>query len=1003
MNILLYNELNPSIIPNYEKFKAFIEADDFKSADVKKIGHNLYRSRLNRSDRLLFSVYKHGGQAYALILEFVKNHEYENSRFLRQVSDIEEDKIPNIISFNEDPPSLTYLNTNHNTVNFLDKIISFDDNQKSVYALSPPLVIIGSAGSGKTALTLEKMKQATGNVLYITQSEYLVKNSRELYCANYYENEHQEVDFLSFQEFLETIQVPSGKAVTFTLFKQSFFSNQRTPIKDAHKLFEEFRGVLTGSIINTQYLSRSEYLNLGVKQSIFLEEEREQVYDLFEKYLKFLSDSDLYDSNLVSYSYLELIKSNYDFMVIDEVQDLTNIQLYLILKSLKRSSDFILCGDSNQIVHPNFFSWTNVKRLLSTNEDLGKSDQLISILNTNYRNSPQLTEIANRILKIKNLRFGSIDKESHYLIKSNRHSNGEVMILENSSIIREELNNKTKASILFAVIVLNESHKELARQHFNTPLVFTIQEAKGLEYENIILYDFLSHEEARFREIADGVNPSDLSDELKYSRSKDKSDKSSEVYKFYINALYVAITRAIKNLYWIETNTAQSFLHLLDLDNIQSSLELANQSSDLDAWRLEAGKLELQGKHEQAELIKSEILKQQTPPWEVMTTFDKYFAMSIFDNDKEAILKLYEYGLVYLDIGIFEELYFERNFKPIRDLKKGIDLLKQKHYVPYMFKKTDLILNQIDLYGIEFKNVFNQTPLIAATWIGNVDIVKMLCEMGADKNAHDANGLTAFQVALMQASRDEKYAKKVLPFIYDLLVPNSISFKIDNKLVKIDNHRQVFFIVNMMISMFYNVKPTRLDYNWELKLVYKFFYQLSGFSSQDFIDAIKYIPDNLLPKNLKKSQNVTYILSSNEVEKENGYKLFKRIKHGEYLFNHLAIIHNGDQYINIYSKLGAEIFSNIFENEINNPDYEEKIKQEYLEHIKCESPIAYFDYSPVTFNKMQYTISENGNFVDFLLRNEYKRLVKYNNVQNAKKIMLNKLKAAIEQKNDNEI
>jgi hypothetical protein len=181
MNILLYNELNPSIIPNYEKFKAFIEADDFKSADVKKIGHNLYRSRLNRSDRLLFSVYKHGGQAYALILEFVKNHEYENSRFLRQVSDIEEDKIPNIISFNEDPPSLTYLNTNHNTVNFLDKIISFDDNQKSVYALSPPLVIIGSAGSGKTALTLEKMKQATGNVLYITQSEYLVKNSRELY------------------------------------------------------------------------------------------------------------------------------------------------------------------------------------------------------------------------------------------------------------------------------------------------------------------------------------------------------------------------------------------------------------------------------------------------------------------------------------------------------------------------------------------------------------------------------------------------------------------------------------------------------------------------------------------------------------------------------------------------------------------------------------------------------------------------------------------------------
>ncbi|MEI6747427.1 MAG: hypothetical protein WCL34_15805, partial [Methylococcaceae bacterium] len=283
MNILLYNELNATKIPNFKKFTSYIEADDFKSADVKKIGDNLYRARLNQADRLLFSIYKHAGKSYALILEFIKNHDYANSRFLRQVSDIEEDKIPTISTFNEnDAVPLVYLNATHHSVNLLDKIISFDDTQHEIFGLNPPLVIIGSAGSGKTALTLEKMKQAIGDVLYVTQSAYLVKNSRDLYYANHYENEHQEVDFLSFQEFLETIQVPHGKPITFPVFKQWFSRNRQNQIKDGHKLFEEFRGVLTGSIIDKSYLSREEYFNLGVKQSIFLQEEREVVYGLFE-------------------------------------------------------------------------------------------------------------------------------------------------------------------------------------------------------------------------------------------------------------------------------------------------------------------------------------------------------------------------------------------------------------------------------------------------------------------------------------------------------------------------------------------------------------------------------------------------------------------------------------------------------------------------------------------------------------------------------------------------
>jgi hypothetical protein len=49
-------------------------------------------------------------------------------------------------------------------------------------------------------------------------------------------------------------------------------------------------------------------------------------------------------------------------------------------------------------------------------------------------------------------------------------------------------------------------------------------------------------------------------------------------------------------------------------------LHLTNQNSSLDAWRQEAHRLELQGKQEQAERIRTEILKQKTPSWEVIDT-----------------------------------------------------------------------------------------------------------------------------------------------------------------------------------------------------------------------------------------------------------------------------------------------------------------------------------------------------------------------------------------------
>ena len=107
--------------------------------------------------------------------------------------------------------------------------------------------MIGSAGSGKTALTLEKMKDAPGEVLYVTRSPYLVHNSRKLYYALEYENDAQDVSFLSFAEYLASLRVPQGREMSFRDFTQWFARHRAAShLKDPHPLFEEFQGVITG-------------------------------------------------------------------------------------------------------------------------------------------------------------------------------------------------------------------------------------------------------------------------------------------------------------------------------------------------------------------------------------------------------------------------------------------------------------------------------------------------------------------------------------------------------------------------------------------------------------------------------------------------------------------------------------------------------------------------------------------------------------------------------------
>uniref|UniRef100_UPI002FD312CF DEAD/DEAH box helicase family protein n=1 Tax=Wolbachia endosymbiont of Pentidionis agamae TaxID=3110435 RepID=UPI002FD312CF len=401
MSLVFYSqEFNESDLgddesPLRKKFDLIVEdLKENKSTNLGKIklisgigNAKYFRAKLDKANRLLFTSVKHNDENAFVILEVILNHDYQKSKFLRSREKIKniEIKNPYLASSPEEVELKDYPQ-----ISWLGKFITFSTTQKEIVEMVEeckfPLVVSGAAGSGKTSVALESLKKMQEKfegekILYITQSGNLIREAKKLF--EYKDCDKidkitgkpetcipEEIEFLSLHEFFEKVigeDVKEKKPIdrnTFFLWFNNICKKEKFKEykKEGDKIFEEFTAVISG-----EGLGREKYKDLGSRKAIFSQDKRDHIYDLFEEYKKFIEEnSKYYDSSLVAYEYVERLhedKKVYDAVVIYEVQDLTNSILDLILKSLKdeNKSNFLLCGDVNQVIHPSFFSLSKFK------------------------------------------------------------------------------------------------------------------------------------------------------------------------------------------------------------------------------------------------------------------------------------------------------------------------------------------------------------------------------------------------------------------------------------------------------------------------------------------------------------------------------------------------------------------------------------------------------------------------------------------------------------------
>jgi tetratricopeptide (TPR) repeat protein len=518
-----------------------------------------------------------------------------------------------------------------------DLALHLTPEQQAILTRPLPLLVSGTAGSGKTTLGiyyLLKLPLAKEKKLFITYNYYLKTAAEKLYFsllnASPLKDEFHHPAFFTFQEYCLAVAAhyhrpfPREHYVDFERFGGIIQGNSLAHRYDAALIWEEIRSIIKGalpqinitilkkaaenirqshlsaallnalqqqfltfarlqslekvntfvgkylqtntltfagnirSFIETQservltvlertvdllqkereltqkkYLSFVDYEALGRKKAPNFQLDRQAIYKIFEWYQERLDSESLWDELDLTREIMNLLsereadEQRYDLVVCDEVQDLTDVQHDLLFYIVRSPVNLLLSGDTKQIINPSGFRWEELKRHFYDRE-LKIPD--IHYLKLNFRSSGNVVELSNILLELKAALLGTSAEEPKEDWKYKGRPPVVVRHLGEARMVETIRTTGARKTIL----VRSEQEKETLKKLLETELVFTINEAKGLEFDTVLLWKFGSD-----------IGTADV-----WKAVLDDTNREVHIARIRheINLLYVAITRAQRDL-----------------------------------------------------------------------------------------------------------------------------------------------------------------------------------------------------------------------------------------------------------------------------------------------------------------------------------------------------------------------------------------------------------------------------------------------------------------------
>eukprot|EP00794_Sanderia_malayensis_P005798 gene5798-6495_t len=317
----------------------------------------------------------------------------------------------------------------------------------------------------------------------------------------------------------------AAKEVTYALFSQEIWPKIDRKFKSSYHpslIWTEIRSFIKGSVeallSKSGFMSKEEYKSVGRKKAPNFSGNREIIYQMFCAYDNICRERNLFDElDVLDSVYQRLNKFPlpdwlFDELYVDETQDFTEAELFTLIRCCQNPNHLFFTGDTAQsIMRGVAFRFSDLRSLFYKAKT-ALSDEKNSTINVpekvyqltyNYRSHRGILNLASAIVNI----LGELFPESFDKLENDvgLFDGPKPVILEASdfsdlALLLSGARRKTSPIEFGAhqvVIVATEESKTTLPEELSCALVLSIYEAKGLEFDDVLLYNFFKDSQAR--------------------------------------------------------------------------------------------------------------------------------------------------------------------------------------------------------------------------------------------------------------------------------------------------------------------------------------------------------------------------------------------------------------------------------------------------------------------------------------------------------------------------